>query len=419
MTKETKLYKGERLRKDGRYEFRITKNGVTKSISAKTLAELRQKKDELDYMKTYGVNIYKDNLTLNDVYDTWKKTKRGLKPNTFTNYCYMYEKFVYHDLGRKKIVQIENIDIVAFYNSLYDEKNLQANTIDTIHTVIHQLFKMAIKNNILRYNPSDEALKELRIEDKNKKREQGYTKINYLSIEEEKKLFGFIKNSTEYGRWYPLLKFIDSTGVRVGEVCALQDSDIDYNNRTISINKTLIVYTKKQARENRNESIYEIGTTKTEAGERVLYLTDELEELIKQEKQFYKDAGIKCKASVSNYDNFLFLNKDGLFYKGCTINKAIDRIVTACNADLVRKGDKDNLIPHTHVHMLRHTFNTRMMEAGVPIEDRMKTLGQTDPEVNLKIYTHVSDNAVKKAMEITKDYCYNHSVNTNQQLQAN
>lgn len=416
MIKETKLFKGERLRKDGRYEFRITKNGVTKSISAKTLAELREKKDNLDYMRLSGVNIYKNNLTLNDVYDTWKKTKRGVKANTFTNYCYMYEKFVYHALGKKKIIEIDNIDVVAFYNSLYDEKYLQANTIDTIHTVIHQLFKLAIKNNVMRYNPSDEALKELIIEDKNKKREQGYTKIKYLSVEEENKLFSFIKNSVEYSRWYPLLKFIDSTGVRVGEVCALQDSDIDYENRTISINKTLVVYTKKNAK--RNESIYEIGSTKTEAGERTLYLTDELEKLINQEKQFYKDADIKCKASVSNYDNFLFLNKDGLFYKGCTINKAIRRIVTACNADLVRKGDKKNLVPHTHVHMLRHTFNTRMMEAGVSIEDRMRVLGQSDPDVNLKIYSHVSDNSVKKAFEKVYTYCYNQSIDTNQVIQA-
>ena len=163
-----------------------------------------------------------------------------------------------------------------------------------------------------------------------------------------------------------------------------------------------MTYTKNTGKSNKNESIYEIGSTKTAAGERTLYLTDELEQLINQEKQYYKDANIKCKASVSNYDDFLFINKDGLFYKGCTINKAIDRIVTACNADSMRKGEKDNLIPHTHCHMLRHTFNTRMLEAGVSIEDRMKVLGQSDPDVNLKIYSHVSDNAIKNAMEKTK-----------------
>ena len=64
------LQKGETQRKDGRYVYRYTERGETKSIYAKTLNELRQKEKELTKAETMGINYYDANsLTLNNVFD--------------------------------------------------------------------------------------------------------------------------------------------------------------------------------------------------------------------------------------------------------------------------------------------------------------------------------------------------------------
>lgn len=411
-----KLEKGERIRTDGRYEYRITKRGKHKSVSAKTLPELRQKKEALAYMKYSGKDIYSKS-TLNDIYEKWKNTKVGVKGNTFSNYCYMYEEYAYHEIGKKIITEIENDDIVEFYIMLYKKKHLQANTIDCLHTVLIQVFDKAISKNIIRYNPTYKALKGVKAEEKlkkeNEENEDDEGEIQFLEVEEEKTLFEFIKNSINYQRWYPLLRFMAITGLRIGEVGALQKSDIDFEKKEIKVKKTIETYTIKDPDTGKSKTVYEISSPKTAAGKRTLSLTKECEDLIIQEINYCQEAGIKCKASIGRYNDFLFLNKEGSFYKGCTVNKALYRIISACNAELMKKKQKDKLIPHVHCHMLRHTYNTRLLESGIQVEDRMAILGQTDPEVNMRIYSHTSNDRIKKVMMIAENarknenLCYN------------
>ena len=84
-----------------------------------------------------GVKADKNNLTINDLYNSWVQLKCGLKDNTFSNYKYMYTMFVEPDFGKRKIVDLKRSDIRSFYNYLADERHVQINTIDCIHTVLH------------------------------------------------------------------------------------------------------------------------------------------------------------------------------------------------------------------------------------------------------------------------------------------
>lgn len=74
----------------------------------------------------------------------------------------MYDMFVRNTFGKKRISSIKKSDVKRFYNTLADERGLAASTIDSIHTVVHQLFGMAIDDNYIRSNPSDNALRELK-----------------------------------------------------------------------------------------------------------------------------------------------------------------------------------------------------------------------------------------------------------------
>ena len=105
---------------------------------------------------------HESSLTINDLYYRWEQLKKGLKANTFQNYKYMYKQFVEPDFGNSRIVELKRTDVRAFYNYLADERHIKANTIDSIHTVLHQVLELGVEDDYLRYNPSDNALKELK-----------------------------------------------------------------------------------------------------------------------------------------------------------------------------------------------------------------------------------------------------------------
>ena len=91
-----------------------------------------------------GVRVDKSNLTINDLYSSWLQLKRGLKDNTFANYKYMYTMFVEPDFGKSRIVDLKRSDVRGFYNYLADERNIQVNAIDRIHTVLHQVLELDV-----------------------------------------------------------------------------------------------------------------------------------------------------------------------------------------------------------------------------------------------------------------------------------
>lgn len=108
------------------------------------------------------MQIYRRLSSLNDIYELWRDLKRGIKNNTFENYKYMYETFVRNQIGSQFIMSIKKTDIKRYYNSLVDERHLKPATIDSIHTVLHQVFEMAVDDDYIRSNPTDNVLRELK-----------------------------------------------------------------------------------------------------------------------------------------------------------------------------------------------------------------------------------------------------------------
>lgn len=74
----------------------------------------------------------------------WKENKRNLKETTYGNYVYMYEHFIEPEFGKRKIREIRKTDIRKLYNGMLDAKKLKVNTLDNIHTVLHQVFDTAV-----------------------------------------------------------------------------------------------------------------------------------------------------------------------------------------------------------------------------------------------------------------------------------
>lgn len=406
MAKEKKRYdsyrrvlkQGESQRANGKYDYRWTdKLGKRHSIYADTLDELRAKEDLIIRDNIDGIKTEKGSMTVNAMFELWKDLKRGLKDNTLQNYVYMYRQFVEPSFGKLRLSNVKRSDVKRFYNTLADEYNLQIATIDNIHTVLHQVLQMAVDDDILRKNPSDNILKELKqahnFETKKRKA---------LSTEEQKLFLEFLRNSHKYSHWYPIFAFMLCTGLRVGECTGLRWSDVSTDDRNINVNHTLVYYNHAE-----NGCYFAINTPKTEAGKRDVPMLSIARDALLQERKNQMASGIRCNASVDGFTNFIFVNRFGNVQHQGTLNKALRRIIRDCNDEILLKGEKNPiLLPRFSCHNLRHTFCTRLCEADVNIKVIQDTMGHADISTTMEIYAEATKNHKQKElgrMEISDD----------------
>ena len=152
------LRKGESQRKsDKRYTYIFrTAMGSRKTIYANDLVTLREKETEIQRDLADGMNIYLRGMaTVNQVFDRYLSVKTRLKDSTKSNYIYMYNHFVRESFGTRKIGDICYSDVYQFYNYLLEEEELSLNTLSNVHALLHPTFNMAVRDNIIRNNPSN------------------------------------------------------------------------------------------------------------------------------------------------------------------------------------------------------------------------------------------------------------------------
>ena len=378
---------------------------------AKTLDELRYKEEQIEKDKKDGIKAEARYTTLNDMYELWKDLKRGLKNNTFENYKYMYETFVRNQIGSKTVSSLKKTDIKRFYNYLADERHLKPATIDNIHTVLHQILDMAVDDDYLRNNPSNNVLKELK---------QSHCfqteKRRALTRPEQELFLSYLKNTPSASLWYPIFAVLVGTGLRVGEATGLRWCDIDLDEGIINVNHTLVYYDHRTDGSKRG-CYFNINTTKTPAGKRQVPMLDFVKEAFLMEKERQELLDIHCEAVVDGYTDFIFLNRFGQPQHQATLNKAIRRIIRDCNDEQFLKDENAKvLLPHFSCHSLRHTFTTRMCEAGVNVKVIQDTLGHKDISTTLNIYTDVTKELRRSEFEGLDSYFKNEYNKANEVL---
>ncbi len=380
------LRTGEGQSPNGTYEYRWTERGGTRRrVYAKTLEELREKEKQIQKDKCDGIKAEARYLTVNDVFDTWRQLKRGLKDNTFQNYQYMYNMFVRPNLGKQRVSSLKKSDVKRFYNMLADERCLQASTIDSVHTVLHQVLDMAVDDAYIRVNPSNNVLKELKQSHifKTEKR-RGLTKA------EQELLLSFLQRNHTYSHWYPIIAVMVGSGLRVGEVTGLRWCDIDLEEGIIDVNHTLVYYDHRVT-DGKKGCYFNINTPKTKAGTRQVPMLDFVREAFIMERESQEALDIRCTITIDGYSDFIFVNRYGHTQHQATLNKAIRRIIRDCNDEVLLKEEKNPvLLPHFSCHSLRHTFTTRMCEAGVNVKVIQDALGHADISTTLNIYADVT-----------------------------
>lgn len=386
------LRKGEVQRPNGTYHYSWTDGkGKRHFVYAKTLDELREKEAQIVRDKSDGIKAEARYTTVNDLFDLWCQLKRGLKSNTFENYKYMYNTFVRPEFGKLRISNLKKSDVKRFYNRLADDYGLQASTIDNIHTVLHQVLDMAVDDDYIRSNPSNNVLREL-------KKSHCFTteKRRALTRPEQDLFLDFLRKHRTYSHWYPLFAVLVGTGLRVGEATGLRWCDVDLEEGLIDVNHTLIYYAHRE-NEHKRGCYFNINTPKTKAGVRQVPMLDFVKEAFLMERAYQEAMGIQCEATIDGYTDFIFLNRYGGPHNQVGLNKAIHRIIRDCNDEEFLKNEAPEvLLPHFSCHSLRHTFTTRMCEAGVNVKVIQDALGHQDISTTLNIYADVTKELKKE-----------------------
>lgn len=396
------LRKGEIYREsDGRYAYGyVDPYGKRKFIYSKDLKKLREREEKLFKDQLDGLNVYvMGKASLNFVFDRYISTKSELRETTYTNYTYMYDRFVREGFGKRKIGEIKYSDVLYFYYDLLNDKGLQVNTLETIHTVLHPTFQLAVRDDIIRNNPSDGVMAEIKKKNTKKKNMR-----HALTIEQQRAFMNYIASSPIFVHWNSIFTVLLGTGCRIGEVVGLRWSDIDMEKRTIDINHSMTYYPR---RTDTYKCEFKVSLPKTEAGTRILPMMQPVYEALQSEYERQKEDGF-CTAVVDGMSGFIFSNRFGMIHNPAAINRAIRRILEAHNAEEIIKAKKEKrepiIIPHFSCHHLRHTFCSRFCENETNIKIIQEIMGHASIETTMDIYAEVNSDKKKESIEkLTKN----------------
>lgn len=389
------LKDGESYRKsDGLYMYRWTsKDKKRHTVYAPSLEELREKEEKILHDLRDGIKMGEKNISVNDVYEMWKKDKNSLKGNTKTNYVYMYEHFVMDTLGKIKVQELTKTDVRRFYNELVNKGKMSVATVDNIHTVLHQVLDVAMDSKFIRNNPSDGVMGDCK-----KAHNYEMPKKHSLTIPQQKAFIEFLKSSKQYSHWLPLFSFFLGTGCRVGEVVGLRWEDVDLEKNIISINHNLVYYKKEK-----DGCMFSITTPKTNAGIRIIPMFPEVKEALLQEKKHQEECESTCNAIIDGYTDFIFLNRFGMTHNPQTINRTIKRVVLAYNLMEIERADKEHrepiLLPSFSCHNLRHTFCTRYCELETNLKVIKEIMGHKSIATTMEIYAEATQDRLVESFE--------------------
>lgn len=392
------LKDGESQRQDGKYEYKyFDAKGVRRSAYSWRLVEtdklppgkrqclpLREIEKKLNKDIDDGIDTHTARkTTLNDFYDAYIETKYELKQSTRTNYKYMYTKYVREDIGRRKISGIKYSDVKKFYIKLISELGFKPNSIEIIQTIIHPVFTTAVRDGIIRTNPTDGVIAEIK-----KSHDWEKPKRHPLTVAQQNRFVDFVSHSKTYKHWMTLLTVLLGTGLRIGEALGLRWDDCDFQSGIIHVSHNLVYRVQDSG-----HCEYHITTPKTKAGERIVPMFEDVKNTLLREYRRQQEDGFND-FEVDGYTNFIFRNRFNEPLNPFVVNRAIERMIRDANMieEEVAKAEHREpiLLPHFSCHHLRHTFCTRLCENEPNIKVIQEIMGHKNIETTMDVYNEAT-----------------------------
>ena len=402
MAKTRKDLRGRSLRKgevqrtsDKRYMYTYTDPlGRRKFIYANDLTQLREKEEKLLKDQLDGLDIYvAGKATLNETFDRYISTKYNLRESTRSSYLYTYDHYVRNTFGLKRIAEIKYSDVLQFYYHLLNQQGISLGTLDSVHCLLHPTFQLAVRDEIIRKNPTDGVMKEI-------SRESGKNRgvRHALTIEQQRCFMEYIANHPIYYHWWPMFTILLGTGCRIGEALGLRWKDLDFEKRVISINHSLVYYPANGS----NKCVLRVSLPKTDAGIRTIPMLDIVKDAFEMLYEEQKENGFN-ETEIDGMTGFIFCNRFGSVPNPQTVNHTIKRIANNYNADEVVRAKKEHrdpiILPNFSCHHLRHTFCTRLCENETNLKVIQSIMGHKNIETTLDIYAEATEKKKQESFE--------------------
>lgn len=267
------------------------------------------------------------------------------------------------EFGNKLIDRVRLSDAKLFLIKLQDDGRGYS-SIHSIRGVLRPAFQMAVDDDMIRKNPFEFQLATVIVNDS--------VTREAISREDERKFLKFVREDRHFSRYYEGIYILFKTGMRISEFVGLTLSDIDLKQRTIDINHQL---------QRKRDGTKVIETTKTNAGTRIIPITDDVYECFK--KIIENRVTPKVEPIIDGYAGFLCFDKDG--------NPMVAMHWEYYFKHICQKYNKIYKVqmPKVTPHVCRHTYCSNMAKSGMNPKTLQYLMGHSDIGVTLNTYTHL------------------------------
>ena len=345
----------------------VDKFGKRRSKRSKKLQEVRQWLADASYIDQHSDRNQATDMIVDAWFDYWIEMKeKTVRPNTSRNYRERYERNIRCVIGSKLLADVKPIHCQQIFNKMADE-GYRSKTIYQTRIALYNMLEFAKENDVIIVNPCKRSLKS-DIGQPSVKREA-------LTIENQKKFLTAVVGYS-YENQY---RFVLQTGLRTGELIGLRWSDIDFENKTMKIERTM-EYRYKVGE-------WRIGPPKSKSGYRTIPLTDEAIRILKNQRA----KNSELKVIPIEWSDTVFLCRNGTPVKNSTYDTG-----------LMKYCDRAN-IPRFSMHILRHTFATRCIEGGMKPKTLQKILGHSNIGITMNLYVHITEDEKLREINLVAD----------------
>ena len=295
--------------------------------------------------------------TFEELAQLWLENyKTTVKPSTFENVKSKVEKMTEEHFEGMKLKKIT----VAYCQKIVIELSKSYVLYNHYLSVINRIFKYAVLMDVINSNPFDKVIKP--------KSRQTQRKGNFLTKEELKEFLKLAQSAT-LPYFFPLVHLMSYTGLRQGEALALKWSDIDFENKKITVDKTATRIKERQT----------LQTPKTKNSKRVISIDPATLSILKSWKKDQIKIYFKNGKHFEGDENFIFTNQRGEWVHIHNFIRYFKRFIA------------DHKLKSITPHGLRHTHASLLFSAGVEPKNISDRLGHSTVQITLDLYTHITE----------------------------